>query len=70
MADIKEKLYKIKQKYGIDYVVNESHILTLKHKQNGIVDIPLKDYLNEKNTYCRGEFKRRKPEFGDPTLET
>ncbi len=25
----KEKLYKIKQKYGIDYVVNESHILHL-----------------------------------------
>jgi superfamily II DNA or RNA helicase len=45
----KEKLYKIKQNYGIDYVVNESHILTLGHSRKGIVDIPLKDYLNEKN---------------------
>jgi|UniRef100_A0A6C0J4H3 superfamily II DNA or RNA helicase len=43
----KEKLYKIKQAYGIDYIVNESHILTLKHKVHGIVDIALKDFLKE-----------------------
>ncbi len=49
----KEPMYKIKQLNGDDYVVNESHILSLKlscansekYQKGDIVDISVKDYL-------------------------
>ena len=56
----REQLYRINQIKGDDYIVNESHILSLrvsycdknsiiinnkKYKQGEVVDIPLKDYL-------------------------
>ncbi len=41
----KEKMYWIKQSHGIDYRVNESHILSLKNTQGKVVNIELKDYL-------------------------
>ena len=45
-----EKMYKIKQRRGIDYTVNESHILTLfSKKENKLVDIELRDYLKLDN---------------------
>lgn len=63
----REMLYKIKQDSGMDYIVNESHILSLKcnfnRKKNGkvqtggrykigrIEDISVKEYLNESSTY-------------------
>lgn len=40
-----EMMYNIKQSNGIDYVVNESHILSLMDKNNRVHDIALKDYL-------------------------
>lgn len=40
----RDRLYKIKQEYGIDYIVNASHILTLS-KDNMLVDINIQDYL-------------------------
>lgn len=57
----KETLYRVEQKNGIDYVVNESHILSLKYtnfKLNGkfdkrsktCIDISVKDYLNLSKT--------------------
>lgn len=56
-----EQLYKIKPKYGNSYIVNKSHILSLKcskdnnlGKKNDKIDISLKKYLNlpinDKNT--------------------
>lgn len=47
LARGREKMYKISQKgSGWFYVVNESHILSLKHKPTGeVFDIPLLDYL-------------------------
>lgn len=42
----KEMMYLIKQSNGIDYTVNESHILSLKDKNHKIYDIKLVDYLN------------------------
>jgi hypothetical protein len=47
LAKGREKMYKISQKgSGWFYVVNESHILSLKHKPTGeVFDIPLLDYL-------------------------
>ncbi len=48
-----EPLFRIKQLYGDDYVVNESHILSLKKTRKyfggpkgEIVDIPIKQYQN------------------------
>jgi replicative DNA helicase len=43
----RDELYKIKQKYGDDYVVNKDHILSLKssHKKN-IINICIKDYTD------------------------
>jgi len=48
LARGREKMYKISQKdSGWFYVVNESHILSLKERQSGeVFDIPLLDYLN------------------------
>jgi len=52
-----ENLYKIKQQRGMDYVVNESHILSLKpfitkfgFNKNQTVDINIKDYLELSKT--------------------
>lgn len=57
-----EQLYKIKQKNGDDYIVNESHILSLRgsaatkgpHTHDKIYDIELKDYLEKSK-----DFKKR-----------
>lgn len=64
LARGKENMYKIKQNNGIDYVVNESHILSLKrktdqitrgkksknNKRGDILNISVKDYINSKST--------------------
>lgn len=43
-----EKLYKVKQEYGDDYIVNSSHILSLiKGKKK--YDVSIKDYLESDN---------------------
>ena len=49
----KEQMYIVKQgAFGDDYRVNENHILTLKDKiTDTIVDIYVKDYLNDKSRY-------------------
>lgn len=58
----RESLYKIRQTKGEDYVVNESHILSLhcstdfgskgiKYKKGEIVNIGVMDYLNESKTF-------------------
>lgn len=56
LARGQETLYKIKQNNGDDYVVNESHILSLKgssgsdrkqYEYGKVFDIPLKEYINK-----------------------
>ena len=55
----REPLYRVKQKNGNDYVVNESHILSLKRtrrreddpKAGKIEDISVKDYLKSNKFY-------------------
>lgn len=73
----KENLYKIKQVNGDDYIVNESHILSLKNNvnfndfkrkkqfENKIIDIPLKDYLS-KGKLFKKHYKGYKVEIEYP----
>lgn len=45
-----ERMYEICQSYGDNYIVNYSHILSLKN--NGkIIDMPIKEYLNMGQSY-------------------
>ena len=47
-----DKLYEIKQNYGISYTVNESHILSLKNSKNKkIIDISIKEYLTRSDRF-------------------
>jgi replicative DNA helicase len=46
-----EKMYWIRQKNGIDYRVNESHILALKDKKNKVHFVEIKDYLADNEQY-------------------
>ena len=49
----KETMYEIIQEKGDSYIVNESHILSLKSNNNKIIDIALLDYINlpQKNLF-------------------
>ena len=59
LARGKEKLYKVIPKKGDSYIVNESHILSLKcatnhsqkYKKNTVVDMCVKDWLNLPKSY-------------------
>jgi len=47
LARGRETMYKVNSKKGDGYIVNESHILSLKYsKTSKIIDISLKEYLN------------------------
>lgn len=47
----REEMFRIYQEFGQEYVVNKSHILTLRNKENKIVDIPLTDVILNKDDY-------------------
>lgn len=54
LARGKEMMYRVRQKHGMDYRVNESHILSLKrsrnegpHKKGDVVNVEIRDYLNK-----------------------
>jgi DNA replicative helicase MCM subunit Mcm2 (Cdc46/Mcm family) len=47
----KEEMFRIIQEFGKEYVVNKSHILTLRNNKNNIVDIPLIDVINRCQDY-------------------
>lgn len=48
LAAGQEMLYYVSQERGRDYIVNESHILSLRNERLGIVkNIPVAEYLNE-----------------------
>ena len=60
LATGREKMFKINQKNGDDYIVNQSHILSLKvsdttmdkkYQKNEIVDISLNDYIKLDDKY-------------------
>lgn len=57
LARGREMMYKINQENGDAYIVNESHILSLKDKST-IIDIPLNKYLNYKDKNYKG-YKNR-----------
>lgn len=78
-----EKTYIVKQAYGIDYGVNESHMLSLKRSRNGkgknpkvkhgdVLDISVKEYLGKSDKF-KNNFKGYKVgvefEERDVTLE-
>ena len=47
LARGRERMYRIiTSKRGVGYIVNESHILSLKHKDNRVLDVSVIDYLN------------------------
>ena len=46
LANGRERLYKIKQSDNNDYIVNESHILSLKDAYGNIINISVLDYLS------------------------
>ena len=47
LARGREQMYKINGKKGDTYIVNESHILSLKSSEKGqVIDISVKDFLN------------------------
>lgn len=54
-------MYKVSQKYGEDYIINEEHILTLQNTEKRIIDISLKDYLrlNENDRFFLGSVKSK-----------
>lgn len=54
-------LYKVIQSQGESYVVNDEHILSLKHisenYMNNTIDIPIKEFINESKSFqtcCKG----------------
>jgi replicative DNA helicase len=47
LARGRERMYWIRQKHGIDYRVNESHILSLKDAGGQVRDIAVTDYLRQ-----------------------
>ena len=58
LARGQEKMYWIRQNRGIDYRVNESHILSLKrsrnegpHKNGEVIDISVAEYLQKSNKW-------------------
>jgi len=63
LARGREKMYWVRQNKGIDYRVNESHILSLKrsrndakHKHGDILNIEVKDY-NKKSKHFHSDYK-------------
>jgi replicative DNA helicase len=58
LARGREKMYWVRQNKGIDYRVNESHILSLKrsrnegkHKHGDVLNISIKDYINKSQKF-------------------
>lgn len=59
LARGREQMYKVVPKKGDSYIVNESHILSLKYSskvnnytpKGSVIDMPLKDYLNLPKSY-------------------
>lgn len=71
------KMYWIRQNKGIDYRVNEDHILSLKrsktewkHKHGDILNIPVKEYINKSNRF-KASYKgyRVAVEFPDTAVD-
>lgn len=58
LAHGQEQMYWVRQLHGIDYRVNESHILSLKrsrnegkHRNGDVLNIEIKDYLTKSNKW-------------------
>ena len=76
LARGREQMYWVRQKHGMDYRVNESHILSLKrsrnegtHRHGEVENIEIKDYLNKSEKW-KTNYKGYKVgvEFADTPL--
>lgn len=54
LARGREMMYRVIPDNGTSYVVNESHILSLKNEDGNVIDMCLKDYINLMNNPLRG----------------
>lgn len=57
LASGREMMYEIEQEQGNNYIVNESHILTVKNTQGQVVDIPLKEAIGGEYRTVRAVLK-------------
>lgn len=71
LARGRELLYRVTQSNGDPYVVNESHILSLRTKSGAIKNIPVREYINEPAHWQMRYFGWRVPRVlnGDLTPE-
>lgn len=77
LARGREQMYWVRQNKGIDYRVNESHILSLKRsgtqgqtKHGSILNIPLKEYLSQSNKFkTRNKGYKVGVEFSEKIVE-
>jgi superfamily II DNA or RNA helicase len=64
LARGREKMYRICDKdYGESYIVNESHILSLKNENNDIFDMTVKEYLEREKLMLAKEIKDINSEY-------
>ena len=73
-----DKLYKVSQSHGINYIVNSAHILSLKSRMikskkypiNSIINIPIEDYLDISTTtsYRLKGYRSELIEFDSQTI--
>lgn len=75
LARGREQMYWVRQNHGIDYRVNESHVLSLKRSRNEggwtqgqIINIPVVDYV-AKSTKYKSNFKGYKVAVNFPTKD-
>jgi len=54
LARGREEMYKVIQNNGDNYIVNESHILSLKQYNTNIIDISIKDFITRDNKSLLG----------------
>lgn len=55
LARGRERMYWVRQNKGIDYRVNESHILSLKNNKQEVINLNVLDYLQQKSaTHYKG----------------
>jgi superfamily II DNA or RNA helicase len=66
LARGREQMYRINQEYGESYIVNESHILSLKSPENEIIDINLTDILQ--NTKLLNQLRGYKVSIEFPNI--
>ena len=47
----REEMFRVRQEFGESYIVNGSHILTLRNSVNDVVDVPIREVLKDTTIY-------------------